>query len=340
MLKIYTDQQFIKEKNRRCIFPLLFDLCYTKNELLLNQYELMDQMEEADVVIVPIDISEFYQKKQITWLYDFIDKALALHKKVWVYTAGDFGLSINKAVYTFRLSGFDSKMDANTFILPSFIEDPYVNIQNEFQPITKNAFPKIGFVGHASNSGLKWIKEVLVFVLHNYKRFAGLLFTDYQSFYPSSTKRYKFLTLLQKNNQIDTDFIFRNQYRAGVKTEEEKKKTTLDFFKNIEANPYTFCLRGAGNYSVRFYETLAMGRIPFVIDTDFRLPLKGIINWEQHCIIVTEKNLCNTLIDFHKKISEDDFQKMQINNRNLWLQFLNREAYFSALSTLFKEKYK
>jgi hypothetical protein len=338
MLKIYTDQRFIKEENRRCIFPLLFDLCYTKNEHLLEQYELMDQMVEADVVIVPIDISEYFQKKQQSWLNDYIDKALGLHKKVWVYSAGDFGLSINKAVYTFRLSGFDSKMDANTFVIPSFIEDPCRNIQKEFQPIAKNLYPKIGFVGHANNSGLKWIKEVFVFVLHNYKRFAGLLFTDYQPFYPSSTKRYRFLSLVQKNSKIDTDFLFRKQYRAGVKTEEDKEKTTLDFFKNIEANPYTFCLRGAGNYSVRFYETLAMGRIPLVIETDFRLPLKDVIKWEQHCIITTEKNMCNTLIDFHQKISEGDFQKMQIKNRNLWLQFLHREAYFSKLSTIFQDK--
>jgi hypothetical protein len=338
MLKIYTDQHFIKAENRRCIFPLLFDLCYTKNEHLLKQYELMDQMEEADVVIVPVDISEFFQKQQQDWLFDYIDKAITLQKKVWVYTAGDYGLSIGKSVYTFRLSGFDSKFDANTFILPSFIEDPYVNIQNQFQPIAKNPVPKIGFVGHASNSWSKWAKEALVFLLHNYKRFVRALFTDFQSFYPSSIKRYKFLSLLQKNDQINTDFTFRNHYRAGVKTEEDKKKTTLDFFKNIEVNPYTFCLRGAGNYSVRFYETLAMGRIPFVIDTDFRLPLNGIINWEQHCIIATDKNVCKALIDFHQKISEEDFQKMQVNNRNLWLQFLNREAYFTTLTTLFKEK--
>ena len=37
-------------------------------------------------------------------------------------------------------------------------------------------------------------------------------------------------------------------------------------------------------------------------------------------------------------INENDFKKMQVNNRNLWLQFLNREAYFTTLSTLFKEK--
>tara|TARA_R110000868_G_scaffold167120_1_gene401413 strand:- start:423 stop:1442 length:1020 start_codon:yes stop_codon:yes gene_type:complete len=338
MLKIYTDQQFIKEENRKCIFPLLFDLCYSKNEHLLKYYELMNQMEDAEVVIVPVDISEFFQKQQQDWLYAFIDRALALHKKVWVYSAGDFGLSLKKAVYTFRLSGFDSKMDANTFVLPSFIEDPYLKIQKEFQPIVKDLHPKIGFVGHASNSWAKWAKEALVFLLHNYKRFFKVLFTDYQHFYPSSIKRYKFLSFLQKNNQIETAFILRDKYRAGVKTEEDKNKTTLEFLKNMHANPYTFCLRGAGNYSVRLYETLAMGRIPVVIETDFRLPLEGIIKWKEHCLIVTEKNMCNALIDFHQKISEDNFQKIQFNNRNLWIQFLNREAYFSKLSTIFQDK--
>lgn len=340
MLKIYTDQHFIIPENRRCVFPLLFDLCYTKNHFLLEQYELMGQMEDADVVVVPLDISEFFQKKQQKWLFDYIDKALALHKKVWVYTAGDYGLSIDidKHVYTFRLSGFDSNFGANTFILPSFIEDPYAIIQNQFQPIPKNPLPKIGFVGHASNAWTKWIKEVLVFLLHNYKRLTKVLFTDYQAFYPSSIKRYKYLSLLQKNNQIETDFVFRNQYRAGVKTEEDKQKTTQDFLKNIATNPYTFCLRGAGNYSVRFYETLAMGRIPFVIATDFRLPLEGIVNWKEHCILATDTNICEALIDFHQKTTADDLEKIQVNNRNLWLQFLNRESYFTTLSILFKEK--
>jgi hypothetical protein len=80
--------------------------------------------------------------------------------KKYGYISGDFGLSINKAVYTFRLSGFDSKMDANTFVIPSFIEDPYITIQKNFNLLLN--ISQIGFVGHASNSWSKWIKEVLV----------------------------------------------------------------------------------------------------------------------------------------------------------------------------------
>ena len=43
------------------------------------------------------------------------------------------------------------------------------------------------------------------------------------------------------------------------------------------------------------------------------------------------------LIRFHAAISEKDFEQMQINNRILWLSYLNREAYFNAIYAVFKK---
>lgn len=338
MLKIYTDHQFITEQYRSCVFPLLFDLCYSKNLKLAEKYQIIYDINHSDIVIVPIDINNFFINNKTEWLYNFIDNALKIQKKVWIYSGGDYGYSINRPVFTFRLGGFNSQMDKQTFIMPSFISDPYDIIQKEFNPIAKNKIPEIGFVGHASNSKLKWGKEFLIYLLHIYKRITKQLFADFHPFYPSTIKRYEYLRLLQKSDLIKTNFIFRNKYRAGVKTEFDRKKTTLDFFENIASNPYTFCARGVGNFSVRLYETLAMGRIPFVIDTDFRLPLEGRVNWEKYCVIVKEENVCEALIAFHEKISDIDFEKMQIDNRNLWLNCLNREAYFSEVYSLFKEK--
>jgi hypothetical protein len=209
-------------------------------------------------------------------------------------------------------------------------------LKKEFKPIPKLTLPSIGFVGHVNSSAIKWVKEFLIFLYRNLKRTVNLIFEDYQSFYPSSIKRYRFLMILKKNDQIKTNFIFRKKYRAGVKTEEEKIKTSFEFFENIFGNPYVFCLRGAGNFSVRFYETLAMGRIPVVIDTDIRLPLGGIINWKKHCIIATEKDFANKLIDFHSTINKSDFEEIQVNNRNLWLDYLNRSTYFSHIYSIFK----
>jgi hypothetical protein len=338
MIKIYTDNTFLTAEYRKIIFPLLLDLCYINNLNLLKKYQIVDSVEEADIVIVPVQISYFFENSRLEWLYDFIDKANRLNKKVWAYSAGDFGITLNRDVYMFRLGGFDSKLDDKTLIVPALIMDPYIELKNEFKPLAKVLCPTVGFVGNANDSLFKWCKEFITYLYHNLKRINKQVFEDYQSFYPSSIKRYQFLLALQKNNQIKTNFIFRKKYRAGVKNKEEKKQTTLEFFENMASNPYVFCLRGSGNFSVRFYETLAMGRIPFVIDTDIRLPLPSIIPWEKHCVIASENNFIDELIHFHGAINENDFKKMQVNNRNLWLQFLNREAYFTTLSTLFKEK--
>lgn len=335
MIKIHTDNAFITQDNRGIIFPLLFDLCYLMNESLLKKYLLVDTVQESDIVIVPIDIDWFFKNNQKKWLYDFIDEANRLNKKVWVYTAGDFGITLNRDVYTFRLGGFNSKLDEKTFVLPSFIMDPYIGLKKEFIALSKPEIPTIGFVGHANGSYFKLCKEFFIYCRHNLNRMIKASFSDYQSFYPSSRKRYQFLIALQKNSKIKTDFVFRSQYRAGASDKELREITSRDFFENINANAYTFCLRGAGNFSVRFYETLAMGRIPLVIDTDFRLPLDHLINWENHCVIATENNFMEKLIDFHKNISDDDFQQMQINNRNLWVNHLNREAYFNEMHAFF-----
>ena len=235
------------------------------------------------------------------------------------------------------MGGFDSKLNSNTFILPSFINDPYTFLKKEFKPISKVAFPHIGFVGNASNSITKRIKEFLSYLLHNYKRISKQIYSDYQAFYPSSIKRFTFLSLLGSNRNVVTDFIFRKKYRAGVKTVMDKQKTTMEFFENIERNPYTFCLRGGGNFSVRLYETLAMGRIPVVVNTDMRLPLDKEIDWSGHCVFVSEDNLAEDLISFHKSISKNNFIIMQENNRKLWLNYLQREAYFCKLHSVFKK---
>jgi hypothetical protein len=340
MIKVYTDLSFITPEYRKMIFPLLFDLCYSTSVSLLELYQIVNNVNEADIVIVPVDIAYFFENDKRQWLYDFIAKGNASNKPVWVYSAGDRGISLSADVYTFRLSGFHNKLNEKTFILPSFIIDPLIILKKEFKPIPKPILPSIGFVGHANGSAIKWFKEFSAFLYHNLKRTGKLILDDYQSFYPSSIKRYQFLMILKENDQIKTDFIFRKKYRAGVKNEEEKIKTSFEFFENIFGNPYVFCPRGAGNFSVRFYETLAMGRIPVIIDTDIRLPLGEVVNWNNHCIIATENNFANKLIDFHSTINEHDFEQMQVNNRNLWLDHLNRDTYFSHIYSTFKDEIK
>ena len=89
---------------------------------------------------------------------------------------------------------------------------------------------------------------------------------------------------------------------------------------------YVLCLRGTGNFSIRFYEALMMGKIPIFINTDCILPFSKIINWKDHVIWVewlNVDNIANIILDFHEQISNSDFQDLQLRNRNLWLDKLN-----------------
>ncbi|WP_123803334.1 exostosin domain-containing protein [Flavivirga aquatica] len=338
MLKLYTDKTFLTEVHRRHVFPLLFDLHFQKNTTLLNYYELTDTIANCDIVVFPIDYNSFYKFNKA--FKNLNDEAKKYKKRIWIYTSGDYGFTVYiPNSYNFRLGGFNSKLDSNTFILPSFINDPYKNVlKQSFLTLEKKTKPNIGFVGHSQSGLIKFVKEYLSYLKSNLKRKFENKLEDKQTFYPSSIKRARYLGILTRNKKIDTDFILRNNYRGGVKNKIEKEQSTKEFYENMYNSAYTFCSRGVGNFSVRFYETLAMGRIPVLLNTDCRLPLENKIKWEKHIVIIQE-NKSNTLaqkiLEFHESKSNLEFQALQKSNRMLWETHLRRDAYFIKIHNSF-----
>jgi hypothetical protein len=123
----------------------------------------------------------------------------------------------------------------------------------------------------------------------------------------------------------------RKKYRAGVTNEIDRQKTTKEFYDNIQDSQYVVCVRGAGNFSVRFYETLAMGRIPVFIDTDCLLPHKDSINWKDHVVWVDyrDRNLvAQKVANFHHSLDKEAFENLQQSNRRLWEEKLTLGGFF------------
>ncbi len=344
MLKLYTDNKLLTEENRQYVFPLLFDLYFGDNKILSNYFKIVNSIKEADIVILPLEYG-FMLKNFNKYVDLFIIKAKNFNKPIWIYSGGDYGISIeDKGIYNFRLGGFKSKLNNNTIIIPSFITDPYsLQIKDGFKPKKKEKQPKIGFVGHAKGGIMKYFKEYFIYLWINIKRFFKLVYADYQPFYPSSLKRAHLLKVFEKCDQVSTDFIFRDKYRAGVKIEEKKADTTKEFYQNIFDNPYTLSMRGGGNFSVRFYETLAVGRIPVLLNTDCLLPLSNTIDWNEHCVIIDEtdyKSVGQKVLDFHTNLNEDEFISLQKNNRILWKKYLTRHTFFPLIHDFFLNKVK
>jgi hypothetical protein len=340
MIQLYTYQELLIPGNRREVHPLLFDLHYYEQAhfSVFKCYSLVENPDEAAAFIFPINYFTIAQKgyeEQYKMLYQL---AVSKGKKMLVYTGGDYGKTFNDSVIiTWRNSGFKSLNDRQTVIIPAFISDPLERDDLEFKVYQYKVKPQISFTGFANPSFKEQLRILGATLKANLNRWLKKDISDTQSIYNAAGKRFAYLKELESYPSIKTDFIYRDKYRAGAIIQEQRETSTAVFFKNLNDAPYTFCMRGAGNFSVRFYESLALGKIPILIDTDVQLPLEQLIDWDQHiCRVAPHENVTERLLEFHKSHTATSFEELQISNRSLYENYLVRHAYFCKLHDCLK----
>lgn len=346
MLNVYTDRKFLEKHPKGEKFPLVYALLFDeRNEFpeVKKYYQLVDRIEEAEVAMLPCSWNYYLSNNLRKEAESFIDNCHKVNLKVLTYVSGDQGvMPANKDVYVFRTSGYKSKKLPNQISFPAFFKDPlehYISIENH-QVRIKSEQPVIGFVGQATANVLKAAKDISLIIYRNLKFHLGKSLLEPQQWFAAPYMRYKYLRRLEKNKDIQTNIIYRDRYRAGIKSNRSIDKTTYEFYENINDSDYIFNLRGAGNFSVRFYQTLAMGRIPVLIDTDCLLPLEGIIDWTQHCIRIPqgkEHILEKKLLEFHKNLNQEKFEEIQTENRKLWEEYLTLTSFFARIHDLIKD---
>ncbi|MBW4612831.1 MAG: glycosyltransferase family 47 protein [Desmonostoc vinosum HA7617-LM4] len=79
-------------------------------------------------------------------------------------------------------------------------------------------------------------------------------------------------------SNLDGDII---RYAKQPKVTQQEIK---NYQEHMLRNTYILCPRAIENYSFRFYETLAYGRVPVLVDTDVVLP--SSVDWDEICIKV------------------------------------------------------
>tara|TARA_R110001632_G_scaffold59169_2_gene143904 strand:+ start:231 stop:1256 length:1026 start_codon:yes stop_codon:yes gene_type:complete len=335
MIKVFTVKSMLTPQNRPYVFPLLFDMHYNEqpDPRIAAHYKFTDKLEDADIFVFPIDINGPFKGGKSREVLRIIESWTKFNKPVWVYTSGDYGITLKDPKITqFRFGGFKSRFPSHTEVMPAFIQDPYGLQKIKPFYLSKPLIPKVGFVGFSSSSLKVWGKALAATVYGNLRRLLGKEPTDRQTFYPAAYRRKKYLNQLERHPEIDTVIIHRDQYRAGANSPEQRAQTTTAFFSNIFNTPYTLCVRGAGNFSVRFYEVLASGRIPILIDTDVKLPLDNHIDWSLNSVIVdTTKPLTVCLQQWHEATATTEFEAIQKRNRELWQSHLTRESYFCSI---------
>ena len=295
---------------------------------------VVNTAEACDYIILPHSINYYYTHNSKSFLSSINALSVRHGKRIICATKGDFEITpafVNFDIY--RLGGYFSKNAGNSFVYPVFIADP---VQAFFKgPLTfhtvKSAKPVVGFCGQASDDIKKWIKDIGLGVSRRLLKLINKWPFDNDPLISTTIERSRLLRRLEKSHAIQTNFIKHKQYRGGAKTKEEKEESSREFFNNIKESDYILCYRGAGNFSVRLYETMACGRIPVIVRSDNNLPFEDEINWNMFPVVTEDnyENIGEIIALFHSSLTDEEFLSLQKKARWLWEEYFTYKKFMS-----------
>ena len=344
-MKLYFPKAHYNNNFRGQVFPLLKPFIkedwFADNERVAlygvseSDFSLVGTIEACDVAILPMAWNYYVQNKLQKQALTFLETTAKHKKQTWVVLLDDYGLDFPdyKHVTVFRANGYRSKLPSWHVGMPVFITDPLKQHYGT-HVITErpyNAIPSIGFCGYATANKRAAFKVKCRVVLKNIGYYLKIYNKQPEVIMAVQQWRYCILKQLESQKGVLTNFIYREQYRAGAQTETARQASTLAFFDNMKNSDYVVCMRGAGNFSVRLYETLAMGRIPVYIHTNDLLPMEDTIDWRKHVIWIDEAHVDNIrehVLAFHSDLTKESFLKLQQDNRQLWEEKLTLGNFF------------
>lgn len=292
---------------------------------------------EAGIWILPMSWNYYVDHGKVGLIRNVVKEGMQKGKEVIAFSTGDLtanvpfeGLTIFEAsVYRSRNTGAQA--------MPVFIEDYLEKYYGGKLVLReKQSKPVVGFCGQASSGRLSEIARSARLGLQRTSWKVGV-----RRWEPATVEhtalRSRVLENLARSPLVQTNFVRRKKYKGGDATGGNSDLKT-EFVQNIVESDYTVCVRGTGNFSTRFYETLCLGRIPIFVDTDCRLPFDDAIDWKKYCVWVDAAEIDSVdekVADFHNSLTESGFKHVQAACRKLWFGHLQRDAYYGHFSESF-----
>jgi hypothetical protein len=348
-LKIFIYDSFpITEQKRLFVLvrPFYNGSVWEDNSIIKGKWKIdskinyTDDLNKSDCLIIAHHINTYFSNNKTSEL-DLIN-SLCLKNNIvgYGFISGDFGKAYPEYSHLkyFRMGGFKSQLSKKNMGFPFSLSDHFQRLYHQEDPTIrcKALRPIVGFCGHATPSLKKRVVEYLKYIKVNIGRFFKSPFRkDYEPLFASAYERWKLLQDLESDSNIECRFIYREKYRAGAQTPEERELTTLEYYDNMKDADYVLCMRGAGNFSVRLYEALMMGKIPIFVDTDCLLPFENHIDWRRHVVWIDwkdRKQITTLVKEFHHSLSNEAFEDIQVRNRQLWKNTLSIGGMLTLIS--------
>ena len=302
-----------------------------------THFRLTPDPEEADFHLLPFLWRWYLDTGQVELAARGVDTAHRMGKEIVLFNGGDFPARLPfSGVMLFQAGGYRSRRFENgnrVYAHPAFIDD-FLHLYNDghLDIRTKGPRPVVGFCGLAGGRPHQLIYRTLKLHVLRAAHRLGLYEWEPPPFEPTRFRR-RVLRYLEEDPRVETRFVIRYVYRAGYKNEKGDPfhPTRLEYVDNLRSTDYTVAVRGRGNFSVRFYETLAMGRIPIFVDTDCILPFDDFIPYREYMVWVDAGEIArigDRVVAFHERLSAEEFGETQRRCRRLWEEWLSPEAFW------------
>lgn len=299
-------------------------------------YFTLTSAQNADIAMLPFRWDQLCTRGLEDLAFQFIQQLNQKGVKVLVFHNCDITLPPPAAgVFVYQPSLLHSTMNpAETAPTPVFFN----NWPEPLPPCPFQSTPGLGFCGYSGIGVRDRAKQVLLRIgsVHpaGRERYQNLMLTVR----PRELRR-SILSHFRAIRSVSTDFVERTNFMGGAAPKGQsippiEKRVRQDFRENLARNQYGLAMRGAGNFSYRFYEILAAGRIPVFINTDCALPLENRIPWREHCVWIEGKHLEQgeqQLLEFHRRLGPEGLRKLQKKNRALYEDYLSVGGFFRHL---------
>ena len=268
-------------------------------------FEPTDSLGESDIAIYPYN----YQAQEDT--VRFADDARGSAKPCVFFRNLDrppsarlaYGLVYQESIFASRQTSCERPQPA---AVPDLLDG------RPCEPRRKQERPVVSFRGFQGTGGFR---EAMRWIVGGKEAYLG------------SFVRRKAIEACSRSDLLDARIELVRFDRGDV----DRLAMRELYIRSILESDYVLCIRGAGNWSYRFYETLSAGRIPVFVNTDCCLPLNDTIAWRRHCVWIEMDELDRLperICAFHDGLDDDTFRGLQATNRQLWVERLQPLAFW------------
>jgi len=301
-------------------------------------FEVVQTLAEADFAVIPNAVRkvspEFMEHVRRTVAY-----AKTLDKKTIVFISGDLGYRIHMdGALAFKVSEYAHGKRRDEIISPPFVEDFWEGAR--FEPRRKSARPSVSFCGYA---GFPSSVTRAKYILRNTAFDTAALFAPHWGAHKRGIYfRRKAIELLKEDSHIDARFMIRNAFFLNAApTPQDRDAARKEFLENLRNSDFALAPKGDGNYSIRFFEALSMGRIPILIDTDMVLPLEKEIDYSKFIVRVPHTQmhtLPGRIAELYNSLSDEQFAEMQRAAREAFVTHLRQDSFYNIAFPLLRDR--